>query len=1267
MKRLVVLLVILSLCTLAAAESTRGKCRTRDLHIFPAEAAKAYDSVPRPATIKQAASVGDTESFWIQDTDTSVWFETDAVLRNVTSVAYVYVQEKDNYGNAVWVDTTPDAGKLAGYITQDDVNLIATEFDSIYTKDRLYFGNERPTGVDGDSLITILLLDIDDSYANDYAGEGYIAGYFWSVNEFTEAYVSPNYHSNERKMFYIDTFPLIEKGSYDDVVNYTPTADHTDYYIAEGSNNSYSTLAHEFQHMIHWYYDSSEESWVDEGCATYAEYINGYGHPTSDITQFGLNYDQPLTYWAQEIYDYGKSYLFILYLSDHYGGNLTIKELVSETDIGTTGINHALSTRGYSETFTKIFNDWTIANVLDDTTIGDGLYGYLDLDFTVPVVNTFSVYPTSALSTVNYMAVEYINFTGGDGSTLNLSFYGANDGDFNVSVAKMTASSNAVEFMPLDSIQNGELLVSGFGSTYDDAILIISNDNSNGTLLYMFAAEQMGATTTSTTSTSTTTTLGTGEATCSSCTDCSSKLDGSYSTVYLSADISTTGTCVEFSADNVEFDCQGNSIGGSNVSNAYGIHLQGNSNDTVKNCRVSLFYTGIYLNFSDSNTVVDNTLDNNQVGLELQNSDDNALTDNVVGNSSCTLSCYGVLLSNSSGNALVNNTVTNNYLGAYLYYTNDSSLTGNTMSYNALHGLFLGYSNNNTITQNSVNNNSYDGILPMYSDSNTLTSNAVDYNGRNGIYLLYSDYSTLNSNQVCFNTNSDLYLASASGNSGDGNTCDNPSTWSDTGTTGCTNDCTMATTTSTSTTSTSTSTTSTSTSTTTTVSGLKGDGDGDGEVSDFELLDYIDQWVSGEVGDFDLLEAISNWASGGGETTTTSISSTTTVSGTSTTTSVTTTSTTTSTTTASATTTIDHTQASWTDSVIDTWSTSSCGRYADLAIDSDDNIHVVHYINAYSSYTDGIYYTGNSGGSWSERKLIFGVDTNPYTRIAVDSNGGVHVAFPQASTLNLKYAYRAVGDYLFSTETVASSTTNNLGQYTSMDIDENDVVYIAYLDRTNYDLKLASKPTGSGSWTIETVDDSVTSADTSIVVANGVIHIAFVDSNSFLKYIYRSTDSSTWSEELVDSSDSIMYPSIAVDSSGTPHIAYHARYSGSGSDGALMFSSRIGSGAWSASPDMIDDNLRSGLYASLAFDSNDNILIAYHRKASSATYLDSYLKVAVKNSGATSWTTRTIEYGGNSDDEQIGTYAELAVDSTDTAHIVYRYESGGKLKYAVEG
>ena len=46
------------------------------------------------------------------------------------------------------------------------------------------------------------------------------------------------------------------------------------------------------------------------------------------------------------------------------------------------------------------------------------------------------------------------------------------------------------------------------------------------------------------------------------------------------------------------------------------------------------------------------------------------------------------------------------------------------------------------------------------------------------------------------------------------------------------------------------------------VTSVPGDTNGDNEVSDFELLAYIDGWSSGEVDDFDLLSAIDVWASG---------------------------------------------------------------------------------------------------------------------------------------------------------------------------------------------------------------------------------------------------------------------------------------------------------------------------------------------------------------------------------------------------------------------
>ncbi len=68
--------------------------------------------------------------------------------------------------------------------------------------------------------------------------------------------------------------------------------------------------------------------------------------------------------------------------------------------------------------------------------------------------------------------------------------------------------------------------------------------------------------------------------------------------------------------------------------------------------------------------------------------------------------------------------------------------------------------------------------------------------------------------------------------------------------------------TTTSTTTTSTTSTSSTTTTVPLVCSVKGDEDCNGVVSDFELLDYINQWVQNKVTDFDLLTAIDNWAKG---------------------------------------------------------------------------------------------------------------------------------------------------------------------------------------------------------------------------------------------------------------------------------------------------------------------------------------------------------------------------------------------------------------------
>ena len=78
---------------------------------------------------------------------------------------------------------------------------------------------------------------------------GPIGGYFSSEDEYPTVV---SQYSNERQMIYINLTGGGVPG--------------TEFYNA--------TLAHEFQHMIHWYWHPGDDSWVNEGMSVLAQHIN---------------------------------------------------------------------------------------------------------------------------------------------------------------------------------------------------------------------------------------------------------------------------------------------------------------------------------------------------------------------------------------------------------------------------------------------------------------------------------------------------------------------------------------------------------------------------------------------------------------------------------------------------------------------------------------------------------------------------------------------------------------------------------------------------------------------------------------------------------------------------------------------------------------------------------------------------------------------------------------------------------------------------------
>ncbi len=277
-------------------------------------------------------SLGATNDFWVTNTDTNVSRQIAATLQYATPHVYFWVDNEVDYD-------------------QDDLENLVDAFENqIYPINHEFFGTEWKPGIDGDEHIYIL-------YGKDLGSN--LAGYFSSndsINPLAAKY------SNAHEMFFMnaDTVELWED------------------YI-------YGVLAHEFQHMIHWNLDSNEESWMNEGFSELATLLNGYDTGGFDETYL-RNTDLQLNDWPVDSSDtsphYGSSFLFITYFLDRFGEDLT-KQVVRSEENGFDSIDDVLTSAqsldaetGKLITADDLFVDWSIANYLQDDSVGDGRYDY---------------------------------------------------------------------------------------------------------------------------------------------------------------------------------------------------------------------------------------------------------------------------------------------------------------------------------------------------------------------------------------------------------------------------------------------------------------------------------------------------------------------------------------------------------------------------------------------------------------------------------------------------------------------------------------------------------------------------------------------------------------------------------------------------------------------------------------------------------------------------------------------------------------------------
>ena len=365
--------------------------------------------------------IGDTHTYWRYDLSVMPpgWIQIPATCRAVGEHCYVFVADEEWQINM----DEADVQEVFNYLEFETMN---GDDYGVVEMDTLHFG-EMPDELDNDPRLIVFY-----SALGSYGGSTF-DGYFSSYDQVTEAeaqLMNPPGHSNECEMIYMTCYPL------------NPT-----------DPIRISVLAHELEHLIHWGGDINEETWVDEGLAELAMVYFGMPDP---ISQFNNNPDNSLNTWNQDWADYVKTMLFFTYFAEQFDDGTIIKDLVSEPLNSISGISNQLVEHGYTIPFEAIFNNWTVANYLDDPEVEQGQYNYENLE--LPIFNSthyHATYPASGSGTTNPWATDYVRLLpNGQDFTLHLEV----NHPINIGVIRMSDDVvSTVDFFSVDDVLDIDL------------------------------------------------------------------------------------------------------------------------------------------------------------------------------------------------------------------------------------------------------------------------------------------------------------------------------------------------------------------------------------------------------------------------------------------------------------------------------------------------------------------------------------------------------------------------------------------------------------------------------------------------------------------------------------------------------------------------------------------------------------------------------------------------------------------------------------------
>jgi hypothetical protein len=269
-------------------------------------------------------------------------------------------------------------------VNAGEAEALRDKFEDIYPLETEVLGYEYgggpgatvPGGKDGDDRIQILVYDF---YPGITVTSG-VAGFFWGKDFFPESYF-PTQKSNEAEIFYINA-----------------------QFLNSSPDFIYSTLVHEFQHMINFNVKNvkygtnpngtwkvQSEAWYNEMLSMMAEDMispligidhENKGHPTpSRINDFLTSYpNQGVTTWNDNLDSYAYKYAFGAYLARNYGGAELVKNILANDSTNEASIVAALrqTTGNASLDFTYAVEKFAEAFIFSSSTGGHVIFNQTD-------------------------------------------------------------------------------------------------------------------------------------------------------------------------------------------------------------------------------------------------------------------------------------------------------------------------------------------------------------------------------------------------------------------------------------------------------------------------------------------------------------------------------------------------------------------------------------------------------------------------------------------------------------------------------------------------------------------------------------------------------------------------------------------------------------------------------------------------------------------------------------------------------------------------